>query len=384
MQARSIRTASSTARSTALSRRLLAIGTTAALIVGVGGMAMAATISLDGATNTIKGCVTTKTGALTLLTASHTKCSSGQKPISWNQTGPAGPPGPASTGYFTGGDFASNLGSAATVATLPLPAGSFIYNVSVNFANSTASADDVTCTLNDGGANQVDATSATVPASASQDISLTGASKSIAGPAKVSCKDSANSVKASVDGAAFSATQTGKLPTSKAVLRDGSVGGAAIAAGHVLSSSFAPPQCTSGSTSATVSTNPAAPGTATLSITSMSFSGCTFSVNGSSVAVTITANNLPYSLTIGDVDGNTATTGAVNFTVTAPSLGGISCTYTSTGLTGNWNNAANGITFGQQNLTKTSGLCPAQVPISGTFAPVRDTKASGSPLVFVS
>jgi len=345
-------------------------------------VAVAATTALNGATSTIKGCVTTKTGALTLLTASHTKCSTGQKPISWNQTGPAGPPGPASTGYFTGGDFASNLGSAATVATLPLPAGSFIYNVSVNFANSTSSADKVTCTLNDGGANQVDSTAATVAASASQNISLTGASTSKAGSAKVSCQDTANAAGASVNGAAFSATQTGKLPTSKAVLRDGSVGGAAIAAGHVLSSSFAPPQCTSGSTQATVSTNPSAPGKAKLSITSMTFSGCTLNILGNQVSITITANNLPYSLTIGDVNGNMATTGAVKWTAAGA---GHVCIYSSSGLSGYWNNAADGITFPSQNLTSTSGgVCPGTVAIGGTFGPVKDTTASGSPLVFVS
>jgi len=357
-------------------RRLLAIGAGVATIIGVGVGAIAATAAAGATDTTINGCYNVKTGALTVLTATHKKCGTGQKAISWNKTGPQGPAGPSTSGYFTGGNFANGLGAATTVASLALPGGSFIYNTSVNFANATGSSDNVTCSLKDGGGKPVDSVSTTVSASNNQAISLTGASAAAAGTAKVSCQDSANSPNASVNGAAFTATQTTKLPTSSAVMRTGSVSGRAVAKGDVLSSSFAPPECTSGTTQATVSSNPTAPGSAALSITKMSFSGCTIS----SVGVTFTANNLPYSLAISDVDGNTATTGAVNWTASGA---GLSCTYTSTGFTGHWNNSVNGIIFGSQTLTKTSGICPGQITLSGTYGPVVDKTVSGSPKVFV-
>jgi hypothetical protein len=366
-------------------RRLLAIAATVAFGVGTSGIALAATGAIDAA-KAIDGCYKTSTGALSLITSQHKTCGKGEKAISWNQSGPPGkqgPPGAGSSTYSTGGQFADSLGSPKTVASLPLPAGTYAYHADVNFANSSASNDNVDCMLRDASGKMIDSAAATVPASQDQVIPITSASSAGAGSAIITCSDSVNTTSARVNGAAFTATTTAALPTAGPVLRTGSVTGAGIAAGNTLTSTFAPGTCTSGSIKATVSTNQEGPGETTLSITSMTATGCSVSINNASLPVTITANSLPYSLTITDHNGDLATTGAVSWTVTVPSLG-ITCTYASSGLQGHWDNAINGFVMTSQSLTETTGDCPATYPVSGNVSSVADTSVSGSPLVFDS
>jgi hypothetical protein len=363
-----------------LTRHLLPVVTAVALTIGIGGFALAATRAPAASGNVVSACYNTKTGALSVITPKHKRCGSGEKAISWNKTGPAGSGG---TAYSTQGTFADSLGSAATVADLSLPGGSFTYSVSVNFANSTSSADTVTCAIADGGGKKIDMASSTVAASADQTISFGGASTAPAGDAKVACQDTANSASAVVNGAVFTATQVASVPTSGAVLRTSSLTGPAVAAGDTLSTSLIPPECASGAAKATVSANPQNPGTATLSITTWTFGGCSIMVNGSPVPVTVAVNDLPYSLTIADTGGNLVTSGAVNFTVTVPSLS-TSCTYTAPQVTGHWNNAINGIALDPGEELTTKNICTAPFPLTGSLAQIEDTTASGSPLVFVS
>jgi hypothetical protein len=374
-------------------RRVLTIAIAVGLTVAASGAALAATGIAGTSGSTLEGCYNTSTGALSLLTAKHKTCGSGEKAVSWNQVGPKGPqgiqgktgpqgpkgaPGISTAGYFTGGEFAASLGSPAQVASLSLPAGSYVYSVSVDFDNATSSSDNVTCTLTDASGRNVDSAVTTVGAGQSQAIPITGASTAAAGTATVECSDSANSASASVNGAAFTATTTASLPTAGHVLRTGSLDGTAVAAGNAVSAQFLPSGCTSGSVSATVKANPEGPGAATLSITSMTFSGCSVS----SRSATITANDLPYSLTVSDQNGDLVTSGAVSLTVIVPSLT-LSCTYSSAGLQGHWDNSINGITLTDQTLTYSAGgVCASTLTLTGNVSSVKDTSVTGSPLLF--
>jgi hypothetical protein len=58
--------------------------------------------------------------------------------------------------------------------------------------------------------------------------------------------------------------------------------------------------CSAAQIAATVVTNPPAPGTATLSVTDFSFSGCTSSIQGTTGVESVTFDNLPYRMSISD------------------------------------------------------------------------------------
>lgn len=73
--------------------RRAAVPFMAAIIgAGVGGVALG---SIPGPDGTISGCYSKATGALRVINAPTQTCSKSQTPISWNQTGPQGPPGPS-------------------------------------------------------------------------------------------------------------------------------------------------------------------------------------------------------------------------------------------------------------------------------------------------
>jgi hypothetical protein len=67
-----------------------------ALAVGTVAMASAST-SPSTASTTITGCVA-HDGTLRILNQEHQHCQRNETLITWNQTGPAGPPGPAGAG----------------------------------------------------------------------------------------------------------------------------------------------------------------------------------------------------------------------------------------------------------------------------------------------
>jgi hypothetical protein len=50
--------------------------------------------SIPDSSGVIHGCRNTSTGALRVINAPKQVCSSSEKALNWNQTGPAGPPGP--------------------------------------------------------------------------------------------------------------------------------------------------------------------------------------------------------------------------------------------------------------------------------------------------
>jgi hypothetical protein len=184
-----------------------------------------------------------------------------------------------------------------------------------------------------------------------------------------------------------------------AVLTTGAAGGTPVAVGDVLTAPLASGtsatiyssatgtsgvSCTSSLFTATVTDNPAAPGTATESLTGHSFDSgsCTSNVTGVLGVSGITVDNLPYTTTVtsdGTLSVTPAAGSAIQSTVKLRTLlGTITCVYRASGLSGTANNADNSITFTNQQFSKVSGssLCFSSGYFTAKYAPV--TNASGA------
>ncbi|MFF5188338.1 Tat pathway signal sequence domain protein [Streptomyces sp. NPDC000345] len=136
--------------------------------------------------------------------------------------------------------------------------------------------------------------------------------------------------------------------------------------------------CAASTFSATVTDNPAAPGTATESLTGQTFSNCTSNVLGVTGVTSITVNNLPYTTTVSS-DGTVTVTppsgSTVQTTVVLRTLlGSVTCVYQASGLTGTASNTDNSINFANQAFAKSSGstLCPSAGYFTAKYAPVTD------------
>ncbi|MFE7169131.1 Tat pathway signal sequence domain protein [Streptomyces sp. NPDC057616] len=192
------------------------------------------------------------------------------------------------------------------------------------------------------------------------------------------------------------------VPASAAdtpVLTTGSVGGTAVAAGDVLTAPLASGTnatlyssatgtsgvtCSSSTFTASVTDNPAAPGTATESVSGQSFdsSSCTSNVLGVTGVSSITVDNLPYTTTVAS-DGTLTVTPASGSTIQTTVklktlLGSITCVYQAASLTGTASNDDSSIAFASQQFTKTSGssLCFSSGFFSAKYAPVTDNGAT--------
>ncbi|KUN40192.1 Tat pathway signal sequence domain protein [Streptomyces longwoodensis] len=180
------------------------------------------------------------------------------------------------------------------------------------------------------------------------------------------------------------------------VLTTGSAGGTAVAAGDVVTAPLASGTsatlyssatgtsgvvCATSQFTAAVNTNPAAPGTATESVTAHTFGNCTSNVTGVLGVNSITVNNLPYQSTVasnGTVTVAAASGSTIQTTVVLRTLlGTVTCVYRVPGLTGTASNADNSITFSNQQFTKVSGssLCFANGFFTAKYAPVTDNGA---------
>ncbi len=145
--------------------------------------------------------------------------------------------------------------------------------------------------------------------------------------------------------------------------------------------------CTKSSFTEKVTTNPAKPGTADVSLTAQTFSGCTSNVSGVTSVESVTAEKLPYKGTVSDAKGLPVTVAAPTATVDLDTeVGAISCTYTAKTIKGAASNTGQKITFKNQALTFSSGssLCPTSGDFSATYGPVKDTSVKGDPHVFVN
>ncbi|WP_405953901.1 Tat pathway signal sequence domain protein [Streptomyces phaeochromogenes] len=191
------------------------------------------------------------------------------------------------------------------------------------------------------------------------------------------------------------------------VLTTGGAGGTAVATGAVLNSSLAAGtsatlyssstgtsglSCTSSKFVASVVDNPAAPGTATESVTEHTFdaSSCTSNVIGVLGVTSIKVDNLPYTSAVGS-DGSVTITPAAGSTIQTTVvlrtlLGSINCVYRAPSLSGTADNADNSISFSKQQFTKFSGssLCFSNGFFTAKYAPVTDTTQTDSPVVFVN
>jgi hypothetical protein len=183
------------------------------------------------------------------------------------------------------------------------------------------------------------------------------------------------------------------------VLTTGSAGGTAVAVGDVLSAPLASGstatlyssatgtsgvKCTSSTFTATVTDNPAAPGTATESVSGQSFdaSSCTSNVFGVTGVSSITVDNLPYTTTVAS-DGTLTVAPASGSTIQTTVklktlLGSITCVYQAPSLTGTASNDDNSINFTNQQFTKVSGssLCFSSGFFTAKYAPVTDNGAA--------
>ncbi|MET8782990.1 Tat pathway signal sequence domain protein [Streptomyces sp. NPDC004074] len=191
------------------------------------------------------------------------------------------------------------------------------------------------------------------------------------------------------------------------VLTTGGAGGDAVAVGDILNASLASGtaatlyssatgtsgvSCASSTFTATVTDNPAAPGTATESLTGHTFDSgsCTSNVTGVLGVTGITVDNLPYTTTVasdGTIDVAPAAGSTIQTTVKLRTLlGSITCVYQAPGLTGTASNTDNSITFTGQRFSKTSGssLCFANGYFTAKYAPVTDSGRTDSPAVFVN
>jgi hypothetical protein len=147
--------------------------------------------------------------------------------------------------------------------------------------------------------------------------------------------------------------------------------------------------CAKSSFTESVTTNPAKPGTATLSITAQSYSDCKATIDGIKATVkSVTAYKLPYKVTVSDAKGLPVTVTKPGATVVASADGvTATCTYQAAKITGSADNTGSAVAFKDQELkvvTGSSSLCPASGDLTVTYAPVEDTSVKGDPHVFVN
>lgn len=189
------------------------------------------------------------------------------------------------------------------------------------------------------------------------------------------------------------------------VMTTGSAGGPAVASGDTLSASLSAGTtakiattaggstgitCNASSFTATANTNPAAPGTATETVTAHTLTQCTTNITGATGVQSITVNNLPYSASVtsgGSLTVSAGAAGPIQTTLKINTILGVTtCVYQAGNLTATPSNADNSLTFKDQLFTKTSGpiTCPGSGYFSAKYGPVQDTTQAGSPVVFVN
>ncbi|MBO1420468.1 Tat pathway signal sequence domain protein, partial [Streptomyces sp. FH025] len=151
--------------------------------------------------------------------------------------------------------------------------------------------------------------------------------------------------------------------------------------------------CASSSFSATVTSNPAAPGSAVEQLNTQTFGSCTSNVIGVTGVRSVTVTSLPFTNTVSDAAGypvslTPGSAGVMGTTVVLNTiLGSISCNYqNSTGISGTASNTGNTIGFSRQAFTLVSGpsLCFSTGYFSATYGPVADSSVAGSPLLYVN
>lgn len=195
---------------------------------------------------------------------------------------------------------------------------------------------------------------------------------------------------------------------ASAVLTTGSPSGPAVAVGDVLTANLVSGtnatfynsatgttgvKCAASSFSATVTANPAAPGSAVERLDTQTFGSCTSNVIGVTGVKSITVTSLPFTNTVSDAPGNPVSltpgaAGVMGTTVVLNTiLGSINCNYqNSTGINGTTSNTGNTIGFSAQPFALVSGpsLCFSTGYFSALYGQVTDITPPGQPVVFVN
>jgi hypothetical protein len=203
--------------------------------------------------------------------------------------------------------------------------------------------------------------------------------------------------------AALTLSAVGPASAADTVLTTGSLAGDAVATGAEVTASLASGTtatlyssstgttgitCTTSQFTATVDSNPTAPGTASESLTAHTFSDCTSNNVGVLGVTSVTVNNLAYTTAVasdGTVTVTPGSTGAIQTTVVLRTLlGSVTCVYQATNgsLAGTSSNTDNSIQFTNQQFTRTSGssLCPSSGYWTAKYGPV----TSGGAAVYVN
>jgi hypothetical protein len=187
-----------------------------------------------------------------------------------------------------------------------------------------------------------------------------------------------------------------------AVLTVGAAGGDNAAVGDTVAASLAAGKtvtfynattgttgvsCTASAFSSTVASNPSAPGVATETLDSQTFTGCSSSVVGTTGVNSVALNNLPYTVSVDGATNAVTISGTIQSTVVVRTiLGTITCVYKPAAgtISGTADNATNSITFTNQQFTKVSGslLCLSSAYFSATYSPITDTTQGAA--VFVN
>ncbi|MEU6232225.1 Tat pathway signal sequence domain protein [Kitasatospora sp. NPDC047058] len=209
-------------------------------------------------------------------------------------------------------------------------------------------------------------------------------------------------------GAAPAPAPAGSAAADTPVLTTGGAGGTPVAVGDVLVAPLAAGtratfySTAAGSTGVTCAVsqftarvlgNPAAPGTATESLTGHTFGSCTSNVTGVTSVRSLTVGNLPYTVSVGDSAGYPvaiAAGAAGPFQATAVLnswFGTLTCSYQLSGtFTGNADNTAHSLAFRNEHFVKSGGssLCPGDGYFSATYGPLTDSSQAGGPVVHVN
>ncbi|MFF8772260.1 Tat pathway signal sequence domain protein [Kitasatospora sp. NPDC015120] len=208
-----------------------------------------------------------------------------------------------------------------------------------------------------------------------------------------------------VPAAAAPSAAPSTAPAAGSVL---TAGGTAVAVGDVLLAPLAAgsravfSSDTTGSTgvfcgtspfTAKVLANPAAPGTATASLTGLTFGSCTANVTGVTSVRSLTVGNLAYDLALASAAGHPVTltpgpAGPIQASAVLNSwFGTLTCTYQLSGaFTGTADNTAHALVFRNAHFTKSAGsaLCPAEGYFSAAYGPLTDSTRPGAPAVDIT
>ncbi|MFF0298415.1 Tat pathway signal sequence domain protein [Kitasatospora sp. NPDC004615] len=153
--------------------------------------------------------------------------------------------------------------------------------------------------------------------------------------------------------------------------------------------------CTASHIGGTVGTNPlvspTTSGTASGPVNTLTFSGCTSNVPGVTGVISLTMNNLPYTLAISDTAGYpvalTPSAGVIQATAVLKTLAGTAtCVLHASVLNGNATNVPPQINLVKQLLTKTSGpsICFPSIEFTASYGPVTDTAPGNGQVVLVN